>query len=115
MTGLGINITVSSLSDLAPAPGSNNYYVDLEFLNSSNAPLGNPNIPNTHTAIVNTTVLTFTAKVPITDGTYVIPNVTVKAYGNLECCVASKVITIYNNGGEEEEGDLLFSGFFARD
>lgn len=113
MSTLGINITVESLSVLTSV-GLNTYEVDLEFLDSDGDPLGNPNIPNTYTGTVVTTLLTFTVEIPVTTGTYTIPNVTVKAYGADSCCFAKKVITIVNDGGVvPPPNELEITGYFV--
>lgn len=97
MNSIKLNMTVNSLSFLTPiAP--NTYGVFVKFLNSSGLPLNNPNIPNTYSATVVTTSTTFDIYVPITDGAWSAPNVTIKAFANADsnCCFTSATISLTN-------------------
>ena len=108
MNTLTITASVPFLSSLTLV-GTNTYAFVVKFFNSSGSPLGNPNIPNTYSTTVTTTSPTFNVNVPITDGIYSIPNVTIKLYSGSDsnCCFASTVASINNSGsGESYDGTI---------
>lgn len=97
MNNIRINFTIDSLSHL-DSLGGNNYRMVIKFMNSAGGPLNSPNIQNVNSVTFNTTSTTFSVDVPILDGSYNIPNVSVLAYANDEqdCCIANGVVNIVN-------------------
>lgn len=89
MNRLNIAVTVGSLASLKNV-GTNTYEIALHFLDGNGNAIVNANLPTTpYIATVVTTSTSFVVKVPITQETYTINDVTVKAYGNgnnVECC-----------------------------
>ena len=106
MNTIRINMTIDSLAKLTLV-SPDHYNVVVKFFNSSGAPLDNANIPNTYTALVNTTSTTFNVDVPVVNGSYSIPDVTIKVFTSesLTCCIATSVKTITNT----VDGDCTLS------
>lgn|GEM_PF-3626646 len=89
MNNIKINISIDSLSRLTPI-GTDTYQLAVKFYNSNGSLLVNSNIPNPYVATVTTTSTSFSINVPITEGIYSIPDVTVRVFANNEsnCCFA---------------------------
>ena len=115
MNNLKINASIDSLSELT-STSTDTYPFTVKFFNSSDDPLDNPNIPNSYTTNVVTTVTSFNINVPITSGNYTIPDVTIKIYNSddTSCCFASITQTITNTISDPDpeitlETSLYFS------
>lgn len=111
MNTLNINASIDSLSALTPI-STNTYQFVARFFNSAGNYLNNSNIPNEYTDTVTTTNTSFVVQVPITNGNYTIPNVTVKLYANAvsNCCFAQYTTTITNTTGST--GNLRVGGAY---
>ena len=102
MNSIKIDMTIDSLSALEPVSPNTYQFIVQFFNNATGLPLGNPNVPNSHTATITTTSTIFSLNVPVVDAFYSIPNVMLKVFANDtdDCCLKIAVIDIVNPGPE---------------
>ena len=97
MNKIRIQATVPSLTQLNPV-GLNTYGFWVHFLDSSNNPIVNSNLPSTpYYATANTTSTTFNIDVPIQEQTFSLDDVNIVVYSNEDdnvCCNDSIVTDI---------------------
>lgn len=71
------------------------------MLKADGSALGNSNVPNSTTLTVTPSGQNFVLNIPISPGSYSIPNVTIKVYNGSRsnCCFTQTSYTIVNNDG----------------